>query len=420
MGEFLDEFDCRVLQRQSLPEKANELLFEWIQSKRDALFAELWAERPVLEFWSKHPGNPDIGQPGDPPIPLEDGPGYAYLLTRREHVEKALADCSMRPTHRSGMFILSMDDVKRHADARGEVHTALQDPGVEAKMDQAIDGAWATHVGSAAAGASLDFDVRAFAREAALRFAGKYIGIPEEAIFDDPPHNLEHWSLEAYRSFIWKIHARHFVDFDQTAAHQALGKIGEIVGNSFEADPAADTVIGRLFRQQGALNEPHKLVNAVGAIQGLVDNAMTGICYALNQFLLTASSRDAARQARHDLVALKHLMRNAHREDTFSPFLPRRGPLSKIYETADNRVVDMACAIGAAMNDPQAGSGPWDIRFGFGMHACVGALIGDELMARALARILELENLKVTPAPGALKKDWGWIVKQHVVPAKVP
>ncbi len=59
----------------------------------------------------------------------------------------------------------------------------------------------------------------------------------------------------------------------------------------------------------------------------------------------------------------------------------------------------------------------WDIRLGYGMHECIGKQIGDEIMVRTLAKILELKDLKIM---GQLEKQWGWIVKSFEVSGTVP
>lgn len=418
---FLSEFDSLFAQDERA---ANQLLYERIIHSRDALFEELRAERPLLRFWSHHPGNPDTEQPGQP--------GYAYLLTRGADVKFALENFSMAPYQTPlNAFVLMIDDKNRHTKVREAMARALHDAEYSAKIDAAVYAEW-----DAIKGGLPNVDVREYVRNVALRFTGAYFGIPDEFIFSQVPlppelgfessvsgsECLKQWSGEGYENFIWKIHARHF-GCPNPDMRQALLKIASVVGQVAKAEPNGDHVIGRFLAEVPTFSdqqEPlrHVISNIVGAIQGLVDNVMTGACYALNQIILQDKGKDIRGSSVADLVTF---IREIQRADTPSPFLPRRGDIDQLpsfsNESAEN--ANFACAIGAALNDPDNDPG-WegldrDIRLGYGMHVCIGRDVGDEIKARALLKILAFDDLRVAQP---LEKQWGWIVKRFSIAAR--
>ncbi len=172
---FLNGFDA--LTRAEEHRSANDLLYAWILRRRSELFEELRRERPILAFWSHHPGNPDLEGEGEE--------GTAYLITRAVDVKRALETPAMKPYDRN-KWLLNIDDKPVHDRLHGKVWRALDDPRLEERMDTAVADAWAR--------ASADLahvDVRAYVREAALRFTGLYFGIPETFVFGRVPIELD-------------------------------------------------------------------------------------------------------------------------------------------------------------------------------------------------------------------------------------
>ncbi|MCZ6642561.1 MAG: hypothetical protein O7F71_13365, partial [Gammaproteobacteria bacterium] len=402
---FLEEFDKLDVW------DANALLYNRIIHDYDALFAELREHRPVLKFWSHHPGNADL---------KEKGPGYAYLLSRADQVQHALQNFCMQPYNAipQSPFVLTIDNVAQHDKVRASMTRALaldEPQQISDLIQEAVDLEWRD-----VSGRLPIIDIRAFVRNAALRFTGSYFGIPEEYIFSPVPvppqlkasvsgfESLKQWSGEGYENFIWKIHARHFGS-PEPQMQNALQKIYFLIGKMMAESPLPNTVIGRfMLEREHFPSNHHIIVNIIGMIQGLVDNVMTGACYALNQFI----AQGQVDQVRDLTVSqLIDAIRKIHKRDTPSPFLPRRGALNAFDGfTSANPETNFACAIGSALNDPNHDSG--DIRLGYGMHECIGRDIGDEIKARSLAVILKLGNLKITEP---LEKQWGWIVRRFEV-----
>jgi len=419
---FLAEFDTLE------GEASNRLLYDWLLTRHKELFEELRCSRPILEFWSHHPGNPDL------PEGTNEKPGSAYLLTRRADVKHALSEFSMRPYRLRDRFILSNDDVDDHRGKREALERALQTPALGEYMTNAIETAWANTVRDVRTGESVSLDVRAFGREVALRFTAAQMGIPTSEVFPArSAPGLADWSEQGYAHFIWKIHARHFTE-DAPGRGDVLERVGALVAARLES-PVPGTAIARLLSEPGTFSEQDRVAyivaNIVGSIQGLVENVMTGACYALNQMILggmLTSARVAAGEAARDGTAhsLIALLQEAHRRDTPSPFLPRHGLLSTLPSAtgygrtrdggSGEQAADFSCAIGAGLGDPRADPDShdesWDIRMGFGRHRCVGRSISDRLMAGIIARIVSLDNIAVK-AP--LEKRWGWIVEQFVI-----
>jgi len=411
---FLPEFD-RLDDRSG-----NALLYRWIKYRREELFEELRVRRPSLRFWSHHPGNPDL--------PAERGPGAASLITRRADVRHALANYSMRPYVLANRFLLSEDDAGVHARLRKALSDSLEVEDHDGMLDAAIGSAWRIHLPAGREPTERrSLDVRQFGRDTALAFARRFFGLPEDR---DAPDRLAHWSERGYERFIWKLHARHFVPDAPDPRNEALAEIGTLVGHHWQ-NPVPGSMIDRLKAHvdaQRGLTEARLIANVIGSLQGMVDNAMTGACYALNALVLGGKMdtvRLLARDGRLDVI--RSMLHEAHRTDTPSPFLPRRllaadGTDADADADADASMAEpgsdahIVCAIGAALGDPAAetDSDPdgWDLRLGHGRHACAGKRIGDDLMVRIVVAVARLEGIEVEEP---LQKRWGWIVSSFSV-----
>lgn len=422
MGIFLDEFDGVTDRKEK-----NALLYDSIINHRTNLFTELQRERPILEFPSEQPGNPDI--------PIERGPGIAYLLTRQTDVKYALSQFSMRPYFRSGLFVLSKDEGQGHGNARRAVARALCDPNFMQLINDSVHETWNELVScQQEPGGSITLSVLDFARKVALRFTGKFFGIDEAYIFPSGAlpsgfplagrdEHLQRWSGEGYEDFIWKIHARHFVTIPPD--RKPLEKIAKLIGLIMRK-PIPGSMIERLMRDPGPFDKKGVLVNIIGCIQGLVDNVAMGVCNAINQFFDHQKVEDAQRA---DGFELKQMMREALRLDAPSPFLPRRnlegGSFPALGQTPLGH--HFTCAIGAAMTDPEKVADPLafnhkraddpDMRFSYGLHECVGKHLGEDIMRCAIAKVLTLNKLKRAKP---IVKKWGWIVQQLDIAGELP
>jgi prostaglandin-endoperoxide synthase 2 len=416
-------------------EAANKCLRNAIDNHRETFFNDLRKdEKPILKFWSYHPGNPDITV-----IKNEQKPGFAYILSGWDDVKYALENFSMESYERvspagKGSFILSEDKPAIHDPRHDALTAALSDPFLSEKMDAAIEESWQKFAGYKPL--SDRFDIRVFARTVALRFTGKFFGIDEKYIFGGD-ETLEKWSEIGYENFIWKLHGRHFGD-QNPEMNGALLKIVNIVQVSMRIESvklakgyveASSSVISRLIvagkRGDNTFENVSILIaNIVGLIQGLVDNVMTGTCYALNQMYQKSDSDfQAIRALRFDTDKLKEKVLVMHQADTPSPFLPRRGTLGalpsfdakKYPDENPKKEVIFSCAIGSAISDNIGNSNitdDWDIRMGSGMHACIGNYIGDDITTRMIAKILEINPVVIT---SPLNKRWGWVVKNFEI-----
>ena len=430
---FLAAFD--QLNEAGLQEQATELLYSWIIHREKALYTEL-RTRPVLKFWSHHPGNPDFLSDDATRNDEERKSGWAYLLTSRQDVQDALDQLSMRPYEgwrrrkpsepiETVSWVLSIDDLQSHKALRDAMKVSMY-PVLSEMMTRAVQMQWNEFK------ANLNqIDARQYFRRVALTFTGEYFGIPASFIFEQAPkavweplrmpsptgiENLEQWSGEGYENFIWKIHARHFDNgYRPGPDRRYLTKISYLVGAMAE-NPIPDSVIDRV-KNNPAIAEERRIVNIVGMIQGLVDNVMTSACIALNQIMAHDRVDAAARMSVEELVTELRALQRAH--EAPSPFLPRygsadgsRAPSTLLQRLPELEGQHIACAIGAALTDPAAPTDSPDIRLGHGMHECIGRELGDRLAACALQPLLRLGSLKVVKP---LLKQWGWIPQQFVV-----
>ena len=423
---FLDAFDA--LTKANLDERATELLYSWMLHREQRLYFELRA-RPILKFWSLHPGNPDFYSDNVEAEEKERRPGWAYLLTSSENVQLALNHLSMRPyeswdrdSKKKRPWLLSTNERAEHTSLRAAMSQAMTDGKFLEKIDRAVRIHWHEVKANLAY-----IDARQYFRRVALSFVGFYFGLPRSFIFETAPvlpqfkpspsgiENLERWSGEGYENFIWKIHARHF-DRNMPPLEDALRKIYFLVAY-MSANPMKDTVIDR-FNTTRVPSGFDTKINIVGMIQGLVDNMMTSACIALRQLI---DSNQVAAAADLNLNNLVILIRKLQvQKEAPSPFLPRFGQLAQ--PTSDPLILqkysalkgaNIVCATGAAMTDPFSSSGI-DIRLGYGMHECIGRWLGDQLTAAALQPLLKLKSLQ-TVRP--LTKKWSWIPQQYVVAA---
>ena len=267
----------------------------------------------------------------------------------------------MRPYVLRNRFLLSEDEPDVHARLRQALNDSFEVEGYAEMLEEAIARSWRTHVGGDdGAGGPVELDVRRFGRDVALAFARRFFGLPEGG---DAPDRLEHWSEVGYERFIWKLHARHFVEEAPDPSNEALVEIGKLVAARW-AEPVPGSMIARLKRHvddSRQMTDDRLIANVIGSLQGLVDNVMTGACYALAE-LASSGKLDTvqllAREGRTE--AIRSMLHEAHRADTPSPFpcpvasSPRAVRTSGSGRPGSTRAPHVVCAIGSALSDPSA------------------------------------------------------------------
>ena len=422
--DFLDEFEGA-----KDPEEANQVLFSWICEQQTELLKQLVKSRPVLEFRSYMPDNPSLGKNQGAGKNLA---GKAYFVSGADEVVFALRNWSMRHHSYTGRFILCIDDPAEHDRKRRTLVEKLQDPDIARRMDGAVELAWLEARPSAASTKAREFDVYKFARTAALHFTADYFGMPVNAVVNE--QGLAKWSSEAFKQYIWKIHARHFVQTEPDSK-PAIANINELLRESFSVAPA-NSVIGRFRSDPGAFVDEKGHMdkaavgsNIIGCIQGLIDNVTISACNALQQLHLLSSESCSGENSeeplftRQELIAsaagqgkrpLDYYLFVAHQYDTPSPFLPRYAN-SKSEISSLNRLIPkgahLSCALGPAVQRINAKTDDrysQDCRMGLGAHDCIGKYVGDQLVLRMLQKLLLAGGITKVE----LKKDWGWMISK--------
>ena len=421
---FLEKYDVHYRDDGIDGNKANHFLYECLLNDRDKLLSQLVASRPVLMFRSLSADTPAIPKSQD----SKDLSGTAYFVTGPDQVEHAMRNWSMRHHKYSGEFILSIDDRDDHDRKRRTLVEKLQDSAIALKMDSAVELAWrSAQERNTTSNKTSIIDVRHFARTTALYFVADYFGMPVTKVLDE--QGMAKWSSEAFREYIWRIHARHFIK-EQPDSLEAIRNISELIKESFYIAPG-NSVIGRFRADPGAfINEEGNAnrgaigSNIIGCIQGLIDNVTTSACYAINQFhklsenpdVLPDFSMESLRSAAvgTSAIPMEQFIFIAHKYDTPAPFLPR-------YATSELDMPDhgqtipegahVSCAIGPAMQRIEIDSrdrDARDCRMGLGAHDCIGKYVGDQLVVRIARKVIlagSVENVE-------LEKDWGWIVRK--------
>ena len=421
--DFLAKFDSLC------PEKANEWLFDWICNRQVKLLEQLSESRPVLEFRSYMPDNPSLVKNQGAGKDLS---GKAYLVSGAEEVKFALRNWSMRDHKYSGQFILAIDDPAEHDRKRRTLVEKLQDPDIAMRMDNAVELAWKDSRSSGSSNKTRDIDVFKFARTAALHFTADYFGMPVDHVLDE--QGLAKWSSEAFKEYIWKIHARHFVQ-DMPDSRQAIQSISKLLRDSFNSAPAS-SVIGRFRYDPGAFVDENGNMdkaavgaNIIGCIQGLIDNVTISACNALDQLHILSSESYAEKLnekplfGRQELIAsaaeqgqraLDYYLFVAHQHNTPSPFLPRFASSKSDINSLDKLVPEgahISCAVGPAVKRINAETDDrfsQDCRMGIGAHDCIGKYVGDQLVLRMLRKVLLAGDITRVE----LKKEWGWLISE--------
>lgn len=213
----------------------NELLFEFLgdDRQRPALYTNLRLREPVFEFRSRAKTVDDKSG--------KEFQQKAYLLTRRQDIERALKTFSSSPYKPigSGTFVLALDNGDGHVSKRQTLLHALKPNGT---VSTATTQSEIHHVAALACQHALvaplkneSFDlVTGIAEQAALRFVAAYFGIPDQ--YHLP---LQDAMRKVYTGMIFQMFARHFVTDPQVLSegNAALGTLARLVaGLAKEAD----------------------------------------------------------------------------------------------------------------------------------------------------------------------------------------
>jgi cytochrome P450 len=207
----------------------NELLFALLcdDEQRPKAYADLRQRAPVYKFGSRARRGPEDRSE-------QAFVQAAYLLTRREDIERALKELSNTPYKGlgSGTFVLALDNDEGHEDKRAFLQDALLPGASVEKITRQSElnyvAALAAHHAMAGVRKSTQFDlVTDVAEQAALRFVAAFFGLPD----------LLHLSLQdsmrkTYVGMIYQMFSRHFVTDPQLLSdgNQAMTTLARTVG----------------------------------------------------------------------------------------------------------------------------------------------------------------------------------------------
>jgi hypothetical protein len=321
-----------------------------------------------------------------------------------------------------------------HADQRAAYRSGFaQTPGEIAELSHL-----ACQAASVMGFRAPDFDLAAYAEQAALRFCQKLLGYS----FIDYPL-LEGALRKAYHGLVYQVFGRHFVT-DPGAiplARQSLGALlartSELIdgyaaddedvlkGCSDRAVPAGMRPVLKLLAQdQLALNGEQRAVIAVGAAVGTVGNVQAAVCIAIkalfaHQDQLEAACRLAWKEDPSRPTALasqwEGLLRQHLADNPPIPFLPRLR-----VDSEGRGVEDVLLALGAAtrksagkQEDPLV----WGLP-GQAPHWCAGRALAWPLIIEIVRHVMRLPGIaqKLDPEDArviGLKKRWGFACESY-------
>jgi cytochrome P450 len=421
------------------PFHANRMLFGWLTHdlRRVELYEELLHSKPaVLQFRSR--AKLDQGS-GKPPVFQQD----VYLLTKRADVEAALKELSSAPYSAlgSGTFMLGLDQGLAHKSQREYARGAFDfRPEI---VEQLV--AIASAIAAVLPFKQAEFDLAAFAEQAALRFVALLFGFPPASV-----PVLEVTMQKAYRALLNEIIGRHFVSEPGAGpeGHLAMGALLTHVAGLIDQIATVPgrlpsvaamlkgtlleneaTVLERLARKPGDYSGNELAVIVVGSIAGIIGNVQASVCNAVSEFYRRGLDVTVAELARNnDRAKLAQYIMEALRLQPAAAFLPRstkqdyKLPGSGVVLPANTQVL---LAMGAATRDGLADpdkfdpTRPNDASLVFGhpsgdyyTHRCIGEHIGKPLITAIASRLFRLPGLsealdQTSGEPIGLKKVWG-------------
>ena len=434
-------------------------------AQRIQLYQELLSHPQVLPFTSR----------ADTKFrPTDDGNSEyhqtVYLLTQREHIERALTDTAAFSNAPylalgSGTFMLGLD--KDQPSPATDEHLAQRKLAMQAFQYNAPTIGMLSAVAYQAASTlplkSRYFDLALLAEQAALRFVGFLFGFAQSDIA-----LLERTTRLAYAGMSYQMFARHFVSSPGTLVETSGGmgallirvaqlldqyqnpisradidEAKTIAGELAELQtfvPGFEPVLQRVSKTARGFSGTELAAIVVGSIAGIVGNVQASVSIALSQFftldlLDTAKAAAQTRAANPRDPALQLLVLEALRLQPPAPFLPRKvlqaNPFGDVEGMRIPANAIVILAVGAATrqhaseqlhsfrkdastDDPLIFGGPPDdnpaTRY---LHQCLGKHIALPLITQVVQQVLLLPGLdrvldSRTADIGVLTKRWGF------------
>ena len=441
------------------PAQRNRLLLDWLSddAHRAALFGLVNKERGgVLEFPSRDASpreRSDLGPGDDRPAPVTKHK-IVRLVTGREGIEGVLRNDRGQYSNRvygelgGGSFMLALDMSNAHETQRAAFRDAFCNP-----HDRLVAlSHFAVQAASVMSLRAPEFDLAAFAEQAALRFCQKLMGY---ALRD---FRLLETSLhDAYRGLVYQVFGRHFVS-DPLVIVQARQGMGRLLARTSElidahalddADrlkgckdraipPGLEFSLRRLGNLKGDLNGEQRAIIAVGAAIGTVGNVQAAVCIAVkalfNDKTLWAKARELVAPSKgpssHSsdkndeesplrptkrYAQWKTLIQGALARNPPIPFLPRWDIVG-----AEQPGQELVLALGGGT---QAGAPDCDDPLVWGLppggqHNCVGAPLAWPLIVEIVRQVMYLPGLaeRLDPEDASvmgLTKTWGFICESY-------
>jgi cytochrome P450 len=295
----------------------NELLFAFLcdDELRPQAYADLRQRAPVYKFGSRARREPEDKSE-------QAFVQNAYLLTRREDIERALKELSNAPYKGlgSGTFVLALNNDEGHQDKRAFLQDALlPQPNIDKATrhsELSYVAALSAHHAMVGIRKSTHFDlVPDIAEQAALRFVAAFFGIPD----------LLHLSLQdsmrkTYVGMIYQMFSRHFVTDPQ------------ILNDGNQAMTALARTVGGLIRQIDSVPLATKLTPVVamhGAEARTLFDSVAQKCERIGTL------KDLVQKYRTSLDEPKLALRTAQLFDRILDFAPVRNAIDNWIQDAD-------------------------------------------------------------------------------------
>ena len=442
----------------------NRLLLSWLSDdeRRAKLFELVSRHRDgILAFPSRAAAAQEPCCPTDehPRTGPEIGYRTAYLVTSRSRIETALEDGGKKYSSRvyadlgGGNFMLALDPAGTDSKARA-AHAAQM--AALCQVFRANDELMLTRVShracESAAILSLcaqNFDLAAFAEQAALRFCQSLFG------YAPSDHRLLETALRAsYRALVYQVLGRHFVSDPVAlpAAQQAMGPLQVRTAaliDAYEVLKRTDAdiddyhpseqnvlkgckvsgalhglnpVLRQLGNYAGDLNGEQRAVIAVGAVAGTVGNVQAAVCIAVQAFLRNDKTRKAPRELAQSepagqptgkLKEWQQLIASALRLNPPIAYLPR---VQLNVEEDRGAYSPILLALGGGTRERQEDGAEDPLIWGLrtqGKHWCIGRVLAWPLIVETVRHVMGLPGIEeqlnpLDATPIGLKKRWGF------------
>jgi hypothetical protein len=456
----------------------NRCLLEWLSDdqQRAELYELITADGGRLTFPSRDTWQRDCDDCGlkERRQALVTGYKDAELITKRSRIEDVLRNREGLYSSRvyaelgGGSFMLALDPKSESAadDTADDAH-AVQRHAYAACFAYTED--FLIKLSRAACDAAAimglrapDFDLAAFAEQAAVRFCQKLMG------YSFVDYRLLELGLHAaYRGLVYQVFGRHFVT-DPTAlpeAKQALARLLARTSALIDAYAAKDedalkgcddaakpngaecvmerlaklgadlngeravhglSAAERLAKLRANLNGEQRAVLVLGAAVGTVGNVQAAACVVVKAMFADGSllekahqlERDKTADAVKDLEDWKDLIHEALRDNPPIPFLPRL-----VVNEAGKATGEVLLALGGGTRDKSPPLDDDQLIWGVvedeaAKHHCAGQPLAWPLIVEIVRQVLRLPGLaqKLDPEDASvigLKKRWGFACESY-------